>query len=168
MIIEQVDIHSIHGYEFNNRVHSDVQIAQIADSIKTFGFTQPIVIDQDDEVIIGHGRLAAARKLKLLTVPCVRLASLSDVQKSALRIVDNKLQNDSLWNFNNLDLELGFLEDNGFDLDQFGLDSLRFDVDTPQPETAAEPEEQKEETSKLITCPACEHTFDAKNGKKRA
>ena len=163
MIIEQVNTHDIHGYEFNNRVHSDEQIDKIANSIKEFGFVQPLIIDEDNEVIVGHGRLAAARILKLSTVPCVRLSTLTDTQKSALRIIDNKLQNDSSWNYNNLDLELGFLEDNGFDLDQYGLGELRFDADTPdEADVADEAAEPKEE--KLVTCPECNHRFEAKRG----
>lgn len=163
MIIEQISTHDIHGYEFNNRVHSDAQISDIANSIKQFGFVQPLIIDEDNEVIVGHGRLAAARNLKLATVPCVRLSTLTDTQKSALRIIDNKLQNDSSWNYNNLDLELGFLEDNEFDLDQYGLGELRFDADTPEEaDVADEPAEPTEE--KLVTCPECNHRFEAKRG----
>lgn len=118
-------------YEFNNRNHSEEQINRIANSIQQFGFNQPIVIDESNVVLVGHGRLHAAQKLGLKEVPVLIKGDLSETQKKAYRILDNKLQNDSTWSFDNLELELGFLEDNGFELEPWGLDDLRsmFDVD---------------------------------------
>jgi hypothetical protein len=136
-------------YEFNNRNHSDEQIARIAKSITEFGFNQPIVADADGTVIVGHGRLYAARMLGLTEVPVVTLADLTDAQLRAYRILDNKLQNDSSWHFNNLELELGYLEDNGFELEPYGLhDFKRFfgtQVEDVSKEWAGMPEFDQQE-----------------------
>lgn len=103
-------------YEFNNRSHNEQQVDRIANSINQFGFNQPIVIDEDNIILVGHGRLLAAQKLGVDSVPVLQKKGLTETQKKAYRILDNKLQNDSTWSFNNLKLELGFLEDNDFDL----------------------------------------------------
>jgi ParB-like chromosome segregation protein Spo0J len=124
MEIRSWPIGDIAPYEFNNRKHDDLQIDRIANSIKEFGFNQPIVVDESSVILVGHGRLLAARKLGLKEVPVYQIKGLSEVQKKAYRILDNKLQNDSTWNFNNLELELGFLEDNGLDFGEWGLSEL--------------------------------------------
>ena len=121
----QMQTSKIQPYEFNNRNHSAEQIELIAKSIKEFGFNQPIVIDETNTVLVGHGRLLAAQKLELKECPVVVLKDLSETQKKAYRILDNKLQNDSTWSFDNLELELGFLEDNDFALEPWGLDDLK-------------------------------------------
>lgn len=122
--MDKIKIEKLIPYEFNNRNHSEQQVDRIANSIKEFGFNQPIVIDESNIVLVGHGRLAAAHKLGLKEVPVLIKKDLSETQKKAYRILDNKLQNDSTWAFDNLELELGFLEDNGFELEPWGLDEL--------------------------------------------
>lgn len=129
MQIEKVDIQTVIPYEFNNRKHNETQINRIANSIKEFGYNQPIVVDEDNIILVGHGRLHASLKIKLKEVPIVRKIGLTDSQKKAYRILDNKLQNDSEWDFDSLNLELDFLEDNGFDLPSWGLDELRLGED---------------------------------------
>lgn len=135
MKIEQLDTTTLIPYEFNNRNHSEEQVNRIANSIKEFGFNQPIVIDESNIVLVGHGLLFAAKKLGLDKVPVLKKSGLSEAQKKGYRILDNKLQNDSTWSFDNLELELGFLEDNGFDLEPWGLESLRDLFDKEEPET---------------------------------
>lgn len=134
MEIENKPIDEIIPYEFNNRIHDQTQIDRIANSINEFGFNQPIVIDENNVILVGHGRLLAARKLGKTEVPTLKKLGLKETQKKAYRILDNKLQNDSTWSFDNLDLELGFLEDNGFDLEPWGLEELRdlFPVEEPE------------------------------------
>ena len=100
-------------YEFNNKIHDETQINRIANSIKEFWFTQPIVIDKNNIVIIGHGRLEAAKKLWLEKVPCVITDNLTEAQIKKLRILDNKL-NESEYDLANLKLELDSLEDLNF------------------------------------------------------
>lgn len=124
MQIEERILQEIIPYEFNNRQHPEEQINRIANSIKEFGFNQPIVIDESNIILVGHGRFFASQRLGLKKVPTVKLKNLTEVQKKAYRVLDNKLQNDSRWDFNNVGLELGFLEDHDFDLNAWGLNEL--------------------------------------------
>lgn len=110
-------------YVNNSRKHSDQQVAQIAASIKEFGWTNPILVDKDKGIIAGHGRLMAARKLKMDDVPTIELSHLSDAQKKALVIADNKLALNADWDTQILSLELSELQDIGFDLDILGFDA---------------------------------------------
>jgi len=123
--IERLKLGEIVPYKKNNRKHSELQIERIARSIQEFGFNQPICIDENNEILVGHGRLLAAQKLGLKDAPIVRLNDLTEEQKRAYRILDNKLQNDSEWDFDSLSEELDFLQSNGVDLESWGLDDLK-------------------------------------------
>lgn len=120
-VVESIDIESLIPYARNSRTHSDSQVAQIAASIKEFGFTNPVLIDGDGGIIAGHGRVMAARKLKLAEVPCIRLGHLTETQKRAYVIADNKLAMNSGWDNEMLKLEFAELTDEGFDLDLIGF-----------------------------------------------
>jgi site-specific DNA-methyltransferase (adenine-specific) len=124
MEIKQVSIASLIPYINNSRTHSDEQIAQIAASIKEFGWTNPILVDGDNGIIAGHGRLSAARKLGMDTVPVIELSHLTKAQKKALIIADNKLASNAGWDNNLLTIELNELL-----ADDFALDILGFDKD---------------------------------------
>ena len=89
--LETIAIDRLIPYARNSRTHSDEQVAQVAASIREFGFTNPVLIDGEGGIIAGHGRVMAARKLGMADVPCIRLAHLSDAQKRAYIIADNKL-----------------------------------------------------------------------------
>jgi hypothetical protein len=121
--IEQVSIEALIPYARNSRTHSDAQVAQIAASIKEFGFTNPVLIDEDGGIIAGHGRTLAARKLGLDEVPCLRLAYLSEAQKKAYIIADNKLALNAGWDDEMLKVELSELKDLDFDLSLIGFDA---------------------------------------------
>ena len=108
MKIEKRLIEWLVPYEFNNKIHDELQINRIANSIKEFGFLQPIVVDKNNVVIIWHWRLEWAKKLWLKEVPCVVMEELTDVQIKKLRILDNKL-NESEWDLANLKQELDSL-----------------------------------------------------------
>lgn len=108
----------------NARTHSDAQIAQIAASIREFGWTNPILVDGDNGIIAGHGRLLAARKLGMASVPVIELSGLNETQKRALIIADNKLALNAGWDTDLLALELADLGDLGFDLSLTGFDDL--------------------------------------------
>ena len=133
MQVQYLELDQIIPYEFNNRTHPQQQIDRIANSISLFGFNQPIVVDESSTILVGHGRWAAAKKLGLVKAPVLLRAGLSETDKRAYRILDNKLQNDSGWDYNNLELELGSLEDSGFDLKAWDLDTLL----PPMPELEA-------------------------------
>jgi ParB-like chromosome segregation protein Spo0J len=120
--IEQVSVESLIPYARNSRTHSDEQIAQLASSIREFGWTNPILIDGEQGIIAGHGRLMAARKLGMTEVPCIRLDHLTDAQRRAYIIADNKLALNAGWDEEMLALELGELGDLDFDLSLIGFD----------------------------------------------
>lgn len=129
----QVPLTSIIPYEYNGRKHPQEQIDRIANSINEFGFNQPILLDEKNVILAGHGRFLAAQKLKLKTIPCIFQVNLSEVQKKAYRILDNKLAHDSEWEFDALGLDLSFLEDNDFDFEAYGLDDLKQMLDDLEP-----------------------------------
>jgi DNA modification methylase len=122
MQIEKRPIESLIPYINNSRKHSDEQVAQIAASIKEFGWTNPILVDGDNGLIAGHGRLLAARKLGMDEVPVIELAHLSENQKKALIIADNKLALNSDWDTELLMLELQELNSDNYDLSVLGFD----------------------------------------------
>jgi hypothetical protein len=109
-------------YEKNSRIHSDDQIEMIANSIKEWGFTIPILVDQDKGVIAGHGRLFAADKLEMEEVPCIVAKGWSEAQKRAYVIADNQLAERSEWNNDLYWSELQSLIDDDFDVDLIGVE----------------------------------------------
>ena len=121
MQIEQIGIATLIPFAKNSRTHDDAQVAQIAASIKEFGFTNPVLIDEANGIIAGHGRVLAARKLNLEQVPFIRLTHLSESQKRAYVIADNKLALNAGWDNQMLALELADLQNMDFDLDLTGF-----------------------------------------------
>jgi site-specific DNA-methyltransferase (adenine-specific) len=115
----------IKPYELNAKVHPQSQVDDIATSIELYGFVQPLVVDEHNELIIGHGRLLAAQQLGMETVPCVRVTDLTEEEVKALRIVDNKT-NESPWDFDKLKTDL-----QGIDLSAFSFD-FDFEDDSPE------------------------------------
>lgn len=115
-------------YENNARFHSDTQILKIAASIQRFGFTQPILIGADDEVIAGHGRLAASRHLGLREVPCLVLSHLSERERRAYIIADNQLALSATWDFEKLSQEVSSLIEQDFDVELLGFDEQYLDA----------------------------------------
>ena len=113
-------------YANNARTHSPAQVSKIAASIKEFGFTNPILIDANNGIIAGHGRVLAAQKLKLAMVPVIELGHLTDAQRRAYILADNRMALDAGWDADLLKLELLSLKDEGFDLELtgFGLDEI--------------------------------------------
>lgn len=119
--IENIPVERLIPYVKNSRTHSDEQVAQVAASIKEFGFTNPILVDAENVIIAGHGRMLAAMRLGITEVPCIRLEHLDDNQKRAYVIADNKLAANAGWDDDLLRLELGALDDNDFDLSLIGF-----------------------------------------------
>jgi len=128
MQVEQRKIEALIPYVNNSRTHSDEQVAQIAASVREFGWTNPILVDGQNGIIAGHGRLAAARKLGLTEVPVIVLDHLSEAQKKALVIADNKLASNAGWDDEMLRLELGDLQEMGFDATIAGFTTEELDA----------------------------------------
>jgi DNA modification methylase len=120
--IEHWQLDRLIPFARNPRTHSDAQVAQIAGSIAEFGFNAPILVDSNAGVIAGHGRLLAARKLQLTEVPVIVLDHLSEAQKRAYVIADNRLAENAGWDEELLRLELAALQDEGFDINSIGFD----------------------------------------------
>lgn len=120
-------------YDKNAKKHDKKQIANVAESIKQFGFVQPIVLDKDNNVIIGHCRLEAAKKLHLAEVPCVMADDLTDKQVKKLRLLDNKL-NESDWDIDLIAEEIADLDFDRFDVD-WGIEQTAEDlIEDTEPE----------------------------------
>ena len=126
--IELREIDTLIPYINNSRKHSDEQVAQIAASIKEFGWTNPILVDGNNGLIAGHGRLLAARKLNMDKIPVIELAHLSEIQKKALIIADNKLALNADWDNDLLMLELQQLNTDEFNLSLLGFDEKELDA----------------------------------------
>jgi DNA modification methylase len=125
--IQQRAVTDLIPYIANSRTHSDAQVAQIAASIKEFGWTNPILVSGDDSIIAGHGRLMAARKLGMEEVPVIVLDHLSKSQQRALVIADNQLALNAGWNMDMLKAEIEDLQLDDFDLDLLGFDDKFLD-----------------------------------------
>jgi len=120
--IDQWPVERLVPYARNARTHSDGQVAQVAASIAQFGFVNPILVGPDRVIIAGHARLLAARKLEMSEVPVIVLEHLSEAQRRALVIADNRLALNAGWDEEMLTLELGALREEDFSLDILGFD----------------------------------------------
>lgn len=127
MNIFEKKISEIRPYEKNAKIHDKKQIANVAESIKQYGFVQPVVIDRDGVIVIGHCRVDAAKKLGMKTVPCVCVDDLTSEQVNALRLVDNK-SNESAWDMDLLAEELPGLDLSAFEFD-WGFDEEEYSPD---------------------------------------
>lgn len=127
----QRKVNELIPYINNSRTHSDAQIGQIAASIREFGWTNPILIDGENGIIAGHGRLKAAMLLGMEEVPVIELSHLSETQKKAYIIADNKLAMNAGWDLELLKLEISELEDKDFNLDLLGFDPSELQLDEP-------------------------------------
>lgn len=158
--LEHIATTELIPYARNARTHSDQQVAQIAGSIQEFGFNAPVLIDAANGIIAGHGRVMAASLLKLETVPCVRLSHLSDAQKRAYILADNRIALNSGWDESMLANELQDLHADDIDLGLTGFDAgelgkmLGFEADEPVSE-----EPQPKGSCDQRECPKCGHQF---------
>ena len=165
--VEYKNIKDLIPYCNNSRTHSDEQVQQIASSIKEFGFTNPVLIDEQGGIIAGHGRVMAAKKLGLAEVPCVVLDGLSEAQKKAYIIADNKLALNSGWDADILKVEMERLGELGFDLSLTGFDDIELGnmfldgEDLTEPDSSTK-EIDTDEYEMSCICPKCGFEFDDK------
>ena len=129
--IELVPVAKLQGYARNTRTHSDSQIEKLVGSIREFGFTVPLIITDDDTILAGHGRLVAAQRAGMLKVPCIRAGYMTEAQKRAYVIADNRLAEDAGWDKELLGEELKSLSELGFDVATIGFTEaeVTFNID---------------------------------------
>jgi DNA modification methylase len=151
MELKQADVNSLKAYPENARTHNDKQVAQIAESIKEFGFCAPCLVDEKGVLIAGHGRVMAAQSLGLKTVPTISIEHLTPEQVKAYRLADNQLALNAGWDFELLGLELGELNEGGFNLDLLGFDPKELETLLERSEGLTDPDEVPEEPETSVT-----------------
>lgn len=150
--VEHWPLSRLKKYDRNARVHSDEQVAQLAASIKEFGFVNPVLVDDDGVLIAGHGRLAGAIAAGLDMVPVIKLGHLTEDQAKALRIADNRLPMSATWDVDLLRLELNDLSLAGYDMPLLGFDAPELvDFMTAPPPDGADPEKTPEPPEKPVS-----------------
>jgi ParB-like chromosome segregation protein Spo0J len=144
--IEQIETGSLIPYARNAKKHDDAQVAKIAGSIREFGFNNPVLIDSENGIVAGHGRVLAAQKLGLASVPCLRLSHLTDAQRKAYILADNRLAEiGGGWDEEMLKLELADLGEQDVDLEAIGFtdsDAGVFDISESEMPTLADGDKQ--------------------------
>jgi DNA modification methylase len=147
LVVEYMDSGRLQPFGQNARTHSKKQVRQLADSIRTFGFTNPILIDDNGTILAGHGRVAAAKLLGMTSIPCVRLSNMTAAQKRAYVLADNKLALNAGWDEELLTIELQALSacDLDFDIEITGFSSAEIDalVDSLKPEEQGDPADDR-------------------------
>jgi len=149
-------------YAMNSRTHSDEQVAQLAASIREFGFTNPVLIDEENNLIAGHGRVLAARKLNLDQVPAVVVTGLDENRRRALVIADNKLALNAEWDQEKLVVELQSMSVDMQKLTGFSDEELLALLVPADFAPGTEDEQGKldELAPKMVTCPHCQTEWD--------
>ena len=168
--VERRPINGLIPYARNSRTHSDEQVAQIAASMKEWGWTNPVLVDEDGGIIAGHGRIMAARKLGMTEVPLMVAQGWTEAQKRAYVIADNKLALNAGWDNDLLKLEVHALDEAEFDLTNLGfngaeLDLLMFDENF-EPGSENDQGKLDELSPKMVCCPNCGETFDSRGHEK--
>ena len=162
--ITLIDTGELIPYTNNVKEHPDEQVKKIASSIKNYGWDQPIVVDADNEIIKGHGRLQAAELLGLDEVPVIRRDDLTDAEAKAARIADNKTA-ESPWENDLLATELALLEDEPIDMGTLGfgdgeIDEILDGMEVPEFEPTSEEEQPNLDETNKAECPECGHEFN--------
>ena len=160
----KINIDEIKPYERNARIHSSKQIKQIMEAIKAFGFTNPLLIDDENNLIAGHGRLEAVKQLNIIDfkdnplkeLPAIVISGLSEADKKALIIADNKIAENASWDYDLLQAEFQELEAINYDLDLMGFDNLDeilgADIDVEQETKEIKEVEINQKYELLIKC----------------
>jgi hypothetical protein len=163
-VYKTVSVGDLIPYARNSRTHSDAQVAKIAASIREFGFLNPIIADGENGIIAGHGRVLAAQKMGLSKLPVIEAGHLTEAQKRAYVIADNRLALDAGWDNDLLKIELQDLEADGFDLSLTGFDvdevTALFDEPNFAPGTEDDQGKLDELAPKMVTCPHCQIEWD--------
>ena len=168
--IERRSVESLIPYARNARTHSDAQVAQIAASITEWGWTTPVLVDEGDQIIAGHGRVMAARKLGIGEIPVMVARGWSEAQRRAYVLADNKLALNSGWDEDLLKIEMQEIEGLNFNLETigFGVGELTALFDEPEFAPGEESDQGKldELSPKMCQCPNCGQDFDLREHAK--
>lgn len=160
--VEYLPIEDVTMYDNNPNDHPDEQVDDIVASMQEYGWTIPILIDDDNVVIAGHGRMMAAEQLGYDTVPVIRRKNLSDEQARGYRIADNRFAQGSIWNFPKLRVELSDLRDKKFNIRLTGFTEKDLEGMALPPNLRSSGDDQPDMESsqaKTHTCPECGHEF---------
>lgn len=149
--IEMLNLSDLKEYENNAKEHTEQQIQQIVNSIRDFGFNDPIAVDENNVIIEGHGRLYAASRLEMEQVPCIRLTHMNEQEKKAYVLAHNKLTMVTGFDFDMLQQEIAKIE---LDMSNYGFASMS-DIDEQELEELFEEVEPKEQKPKVVKCPHC-------------
>lgn len=162
--VERRKVSDLVPYARNSRTHSPEQVAQIASSIREWGWTVPVLVDEAGGIIAGHGRILAAQKLGIAEVPCMVASGWTEGQKRAYVIADNKLALNAGWEVDALKIEMQELDALGFDLTLTGFDVGEMTALFDEPDFAPGTEEDQgkldELAPKMVQCPHCGQDFD--------
>lgn len=162
--VERRKVSDLVPYARNSRTHSPEQVAQIAASIREWGWTVPVLVDETGGIIAGHGRILAAQKLGIAEVPCMVASGWTEAQKRAYVIADNKLALNAGWEIDTLKIEMQELDALGFDLTLTGFDvgemTALFDEPDFAPGTEDDQGKLDELAPKIVQCPHCGQDFD--------
>lgn len=159
MEIYEIELKNIKPYENNAKKHDTRQISNVAESIKQFGFVQPIVIDKNNEIVIGHCRYESAKKLNMKKVPCIYVENLNKSQVKKLRNLDNKL-NESQWDYDLLTLDIKDLSFECFDID-WEIPDFQFEENSYHlKEQSTINLDDYQSNKKQVECPKCGFKFE--------
>ena len=162
MEIHEVKVSELVPYENNAKKHTNEQIEAVEASIKEFGFRNPVIVwhnaDGRPEVVAGHARITAAKKLGMKKVPCVFCDDLTDAQRRALTLADNQTTMMTGWDFDTLAYELDTLCGE-FDMSSFGFDAI-YSANIDELFTDNGITQEREQSPKTVTCPHCGETFE--------
>lgn len=157
--VVMLPVSDLEPYALNARTHSSEQVEALATSIKTFGFTNPVLVAKSGQIIAGHGRVLAAKLAKLEKVPCIVL-SLSEAKLRAYTIADNQLASMAGWDYDVLAAEIDALREADFDISSLGFTQEELEEMLGSPDDPPEPEEEKpKKESDTTICPKCHHEF---------
>ena len=162
---KQTPIENLIPYAKNSRTHSEAQITKIAASIKEFGFLNPVIVDGANGIVAGHGRVLAAKKLGMDEVPVIEASHLTEAQRRAYVIADNRLALDAEWDDDLLKIEIEELDALGFNLELTGFDpgqlaNLFFDGDSIVSPDAPDGFKEVDEEKMECICPKCGFEFN--------
>lgn len=157
--IEHLPTQTLIPYAANSRLHTPEQIQNVARSIQQFGFTNPVLIDHQNTIIAGHGRVMAAQQLQLKTIPCIRLTHLTEHQRKAYVIADNKLAEQSTWDLETLANEVQQLASENFDISLTGFSEEEFEQILQETKKELNREQLREAEKNTDSAPKTEAAF---------